>query len=330
MAAVVYLITVDCGAAGLKFYVGKAARFVQRKRRHLGLLRKGTHNNRRLLEAWNRYGETAFVFSVLEEIDGGDVLASEQRHLDLILAAFGGHRVLNICRKCVDQRLGVPHTKKTRKLLSDIQKLNWTNEDYRSALMAALKIANGSPEARARNSAAQIVAQNRPEMRQRNSERGFALGLDLVTKARRKAANANPEVKARRRASAIAALADPLVRAKIIESNNDPIAKRKRHTSAAITNAKLEVKERRSRMSISVQSSQEYRQRQREIQLVVQNRPEVKVKKSANIRAALATFESTARRAATNARPEVIARRSAAAKAVQARLRAERTAVSNG
>lgn len=61
-----------------KFYVGSAVDFKRRKTRHFSELRTGEHNNRYLQNAWNKYGEQAFVFVVVEELQSdADLLAAE-------------------------------------------------------------------------------------------------------------------------------------------------------------------------------------------------------------------------------------------------------------
>lgn len=50
-----------------KFYVGSAVNFAERKRKHWWMLRKGTHANKHLQAAWDKYGEQAFAFVIVEE-----------------------------------------------------------------------------------------------------------------------------------------------------------------------------------------------------------------------------------------------------------------------
>ena len=65
-----------------KFYVGSAVNLRKRKARHFSELRTGKHNNRHLLAAWNKYGEQAFVFVVVEEVeDRALLLEAENRWL---------------------------------------------------------------------------------------------------------------------------------------------------------------------------------------------------------------------------------------------------------
>ena len=61
-----------------KFYVGSAVDLKRRKTRHFSELRKNKHNNRHLQAAWNKYGEQAFVFVVIEDVaPEADLLAAE-------------------------------------------------------------------------------------------------------------------------------------------------------------------------------------------------------------------------------------------------------------
>lgn len=57
-----------------KFYVGSAVNLRKRKARHFSELRTGRHNNRHLLAAWNKYGEQAFIFTVVEEVEDRTLL----------------------------------------------------------------------------------------------------------------------------------------------------------------------------------------------------------------------------------------------------------------
>ena len=61
-----------------KFYVGSAIDFTARKRRHWWGLRNNRHANNHLQSAWNKYGEAAFVFIIVEELlPTDDILAAE-------------------------------------------------------------------------------------------------------------------------------------------------------------------------------------------------------------------------------------------------------------
>lgn len=77
---VIYRIT--CSANG-KFYIGSTVNQTQRWARHRRQMRDGTHPNKNMLASWNKYGEAAFVFEVLESVDDPAALfAAEQKYLD--------------------------------------------------------------------------------------------------------------------------------------------------------------------------------------------------------------------------------------------------------
>ena len=61
-----------------KFYVGSAVDLKRRKTRHFSELRNNKHSNGRLQNSWNKYGEQAFVFVVVEELsEAANLLAAE-------------------------------------------------------------------------------------------------------------------------------------------------------------------------------------------------------------------------------------------------------------
>ncbi len=54
-----------------KCYVGYSEILRKRWAKHRNTLRNGTHKNTYLQSSWNKYGESAFVFSVLEYLPSG-------------------------------------------------------------------------------------------------------------------------------------------------------------------------------------------------------------------------------------------------------------------
>jgi group I intron endonuclease len=61
-----------------RFYVGSSSNLVRRKRDHFNLLRQNRHSNPHLQSAWNKYGESAFVFEVLLECPLEQMIIVEQ------------------------------------------------------------------------------------------------------------------------------------------------------------------------------------------------------------------------------------------------------------
>lgn len=68
-----------------KFYIGSTNNYTNRFYAHKNELRKGTHHSKHLQKAWDKYGEEAFEFVVIEEfyIDNkDDKFNKEQLYLD--------------------------------------------------------------------------------------------------------------------------------------------------------------------------------------------------------------------------------------------------------
>lgn len=67
-----------------KIYVGLTTDYVRRKNEHLYELRHNRHHNNHLQNMWNKYGESAFDFGILEEIDGtvDDLKQAEMRLIE--------------------------------------------------------------------------------------------------------------------------------------------------------------------------------------------------------------------------------------------------------
>lgn len=65
-----------------KIYIGSTVNLRSRWGQHQRSLRQGKHANSHLQNAWDRYGEAAFEFSVLEYVDRAALLDAEQKWLD--------------------------------------------------------------------------------------------------------------------------------------------------------------------------------------------------------------------------------------------------------
>jgi group I intron endonuclease len=65
-----------------KIYIGSAIDLRARWEQHRHGLRRGAHHNFRLQQAWDKYGEPNFEFSVLEFVEAPELLVAEQRWID--------------------------------------------------------------------------------------------------------------------------------------------------------------------------------------------------------------------------------------------------------
>lgn len=71
-----------------KVYIGASIHIEERFNQHLNELRKGIHANSYLQRAFNKYGESNFEFSIVEECEREDLQSAEIR----ILHGYGGYK----------------------------------------------------------------------------------------------------------------------------------------------------------------------------------------------------------------------------------------------
>ena len=104
-----------------KIYIGSARSIKDRIYEHKRTLKKGTHHNFHLQQAWNKYGEDSFEFLIVQVVDDCSLLVRhEQEWIDKTQAAnhaFG----FNI-RKLADSMLGTKRTDEQRQKISDGKK----------------------------------------------------------------------------------------------------------------------------------------------------------------------------------------------------------------
>lgn len=65
-----------------KIYIGSTKNIEARWAKHKALLRHNKHQNAHLQNAWNKYGENAFIFEVIEECKIEDLINREQFFID--------------------------------------------------------------------------------------------------------------------------------------------------------------------------------------------------------------------------------------------------------
>lgn len=94
-----------------KLYVGSSVNFTERWTRHQRELRRNTHHNQRLQNAWNKYGETSFEFSILLQCDRERSIVHEQGAIDFLKPEY------NIC-PTAKSLVGLSHSEATRNKLS--------------------------------------------------------------------------------------------------------------------------------------------------------------------------------------------------------------------
>lgn len=95
-----------------RVYVGSAVNFANRKRQHLKRLNAGNHHSKKLQNAWNKYGEAAFVFAVVEAVERKEeLLQREQYWIDSLESYYNIARVAG-------SPLGLKHSEATKAAMS--------------------------------------------------------------------------------------------------------------------------------------------------------------------------------------------------------------------
>jgi len=121
-----------------RFYMGSAKCFKVRRSQHLSLLRKGKHHNIFLQGDFNKRGEEAFVFEVIEVIDGTmeQRILIEQTYLD----EHYDNQILcyNLSPFAHRNIEGIKQSQERSKQKSKILKDRWKNDpSYREKMRAA-------------------------------------------------------------------------------------------------------------------------------------------------------------------------------------------------
>jgi len=115
-----------------KRYIGSAVNIRDRWAVHLSTLRQNAHHNSHLQYAFDKYGEEAFMFSVLEHIeDTSQLIAREQYYLNVLKPEYNIAMVAG-------SKLGVHPTKETRRKMSEAKK-GKRNPNYGKHLSAQTK-----------------------------------------------------------------------------------------------------------------------------------------------------------------------------------------------
>ena len=158
-------------ASGKK-YVGSAAKsFSKRWGNHRNDLRKGTHRNAHLQAAWNKYGESAFLFRIVKTCLPEDAVSYEQAFIDLYKSADCkfGYNIAPIA----GSTLGINHTAETRAKMSAARKFRPPHTaETRAKMSSAAKLRPPhTAETRAKmSSAAKLRPPYSAETRAKNVE----------------------------------------------------------------------------------------------------------------------------------------------------------------
>lgn len=98
-------------------YVGSSSNILHRFHTHRSALKLGKHENAYLQNAWNKYGEEAFVFEIICETTEDNKRVSEQRLLDG--AMVSGEKLYNISPIADGGMTGRRHTEESKRKMSE-------------------------------------------------------------------------------------------------------------------------------------------------------------------------------------------------------------------
>lgn len=132
-------------------YVGSSINLQYRHAAHLRELRRSTHNNPHLQSAFNLYGESSFIFEVIEQVSDPDILLErEQYHIDALSPEY------NVLLKAGNS-LGYKHLPEACRKMSENSKASERpirTEEQKRRIAASLKGKTKSAETRVRMSVA--------------------------------------------------------------------------------------------------------------------------------------------------------------------------------
>lgn len=133
-----------------RMYVGSALSFNKRRRLHLWALRRGTHHSIKLQRAWNKYGEDAFVFEVVEPVaDSASLISREQHWIDTMSAVKTGYNI----RPTAGSALGTRHSAETKARMSLLKTGLRASAETRAKISASKKGVPFPPEKGRKHSA---------------------------------------------------------------------------------------------------------------------------------------------------------------------------------
>jgi len=125
------------------FYIGSAINFNNRKWGHISSLRKNKHKNQFIQNSWNKYGEDAFIFEVVEIVDKKEnLITREQYWIDTLSPTFN-------LAKIAGSPLGIKHTDESKQNMSiahkGLTKEQRGHKENCNCCICNRKIGNNSP-----------------------------------------------------------------------------------------------------------------------------------------------------------------------------------------
>jgi group I intron endonuclease len=133
-----------------KIYIGSCKLFKIRAYQHLKSLKKQKHSNRHLQASFNKYGTDAFMFEVLEIIEGDKIIRTtrEKELLDEQIALGNWENCYNFQKNPIQNDRSFfsknPHT--IKQILSEKSKKLWQNPEFVKKITKSRLAATGTEE----------------------------------------------------------------------------------------------------------------------------------------------------------------------------------------
>lgn len=150
-----------------KVYIGQAQHIQRRWYEHKRTLNNGNHHNRYLQRAWNKYGEKAFKFLILEYCSVDKLDEREQHFLNIYIAKGNCY---NISIDAQAPARGVKRSKETLNKMRLARLGTTLSEETKAKISAANKGKTISEEARRKSSETQKGKPKSEESKKKMSE----------------------------------------------------------------------------------------------------------------------------------------------------------------
>jgi group I intron endonuclease len=124
--------------ASQRLYIGSATHYRKRWHHHQRHLRIGDHTNSFLQHAWNKYGEQAFEFRLIEPIDDVARLIEREQYWMDYYKSYERDKGFNICKQAGSQ-LGRKASEATKNLWRKQRKGKRHSKETRERMSAAMK-----------------------------------------------------------------------------------------------------------------------------------------------------------------------------------------------
>jgi group I intron endonuclease len=157
-----------------RIYIGSAKEFKVRWKSHASSLRNQKHQNKFLQADFNKCGEEAFVFEVIEVTDGKtkeERLLMEEGYIGQYYDK--GNDCYNLCNRAISrENTKSRNPEETKRKISDATKKMWQDPEKAASIRSSMKSALSDPETAKRHQEGRIRSwENNQERRAAASQR---------------------------------------------------------------------------------------------------------------------------------------------------------------